>query len=184
MIEEWRDIKGFEGKYQVSNLGRVKQLAFTTYSDKNFRGKYERKERMMDQFTWQSRYLRVDIGYSENKVRYRRATYVHTLVAEAFLGERPDGYEIDHINGDYLDNRAENLRYVTHSDNMNNIDKEAFGKKQSKWLNEKQPCKGRRYVSKDGESKMIHPEEIEEYINNGWHLGFDVARHKHEHRLK
>lgn len=120
MIEIWKDIKGFEGKFQVSNLGRVKRLAFTTYSDKNFRGKYENSEKIFEPFTWQSRYLRVDIGYSENKVRHRRATYVHTLVAEAFIGDRPEGYVIDHINGDYLDNRAENLRYVTQSENIHN----------------------------------------------------------------
>ena len=43
---------------------------------------------------------------------------VHSLVAEAFLGPRPEGYDIDHINGDKTRNEASNLRYVTHTENM------------------------------------------------------------------
>lgn len=121
MIEEWKDIKGFEGYFQVSNLGKVKRLyryceVKTRYGIKP----YEVEEKIMPQFTWQSRYLRVDISYSRNKKHYRRATYVHNLVAEAFIGDRPDGYVIDHIDGNYLNNNVDNLRYVTQLENCHN----------------------------------------------------------------
>lgn len=45
---------------------------------------------------------------------------VHRLVYETFIGEIPDGYEIDHINNIRNDNRLSNLRCVTHTENMNN----------------------------------------------------------------
>ena len=45
---------------------------------------------------------------------------VHTLVAEAFIGSKPDGYEIDHLNTNIHDNRACNLQYVTQEENRNN----------------------------------------------------------------
>lgn len=54
---------------------------------------------------------------------------VHSLVAEAFLGPRPYGYDIDHINGTKTDNRACNLRYVTHEDNMKHFYKHNTRKK-------------------------------------------------------
>ena len=50
----------------------------------------------------------------------RLNTYIHKLVAEYFIGERPEGYEIDHIDGNYLNNRADNLRYVTRRENLLN----------------------------------------------------------------
>ena len=42
------------------------------------------------------------------------------MVAEYFIGPRPEGYVIDHIDGNYLNNKADNLRYVTQKENMNN----------------------------------------------------------------
>lgn len=45
---------------------------------------------------------------------------VHRVIYETFIGEIPDGYEIDHINTIRTDNRLENLRCVTHKENMNN----------------------------------------------------------------
>ena len=50
----------------------------------------------------------------------RAMVLVHRLVYETFVGEVPQGYELDHINTIRDDNRLENLRLVTHKDNMNN----------------------------------------------------------------
>jgi hypothetical protein len=55
------------------------------------------------------------VGLWKNGKRYQR--YVHALVAEAFLGERPSGKHINHLNGNKLDNRSENLEYCTRKEN-------------------------------------------------------------------
>ncbi len=54
---------------------------------------------------------------------------VHSLIAEAFLGPRPEGYDIDHISGDKTDNRPCNLEYVTHKENMRRYYKNNVRKK-------------------------------------------------------
>ena len=73
------------------------------------------------------------IGGSINNRGYRyfqlqregkRVNYLyHNLVANAFIGERPLKYDIDHINRNKLDNRLDNLRYITHKENMKNQDR-------------------------------------------------------------
>lgn len=62
-------------------------------------------------------YLKKDTGYRELTVRGKR-TYAHRVIYEMLVGEIPEGYEIDHINGDRSDNRIENLRCVTKRDNV------------------------------------------------------------------
>ena len=50
----------------------------------------------------------------------QHAVPVHSLVAECWLGERPEGWDVDHIDGDRDNNLYTNLRYVSHQDNCNN----------------------------------------------------------------
>ena len=96
MSEEWRDIDGHEGLYQVSNTGKVKSLRsgkiLKTYSDK-----------------WG--YRRVHLGRRERGLR------VHRLVLEAFVGPCPPGMECCHNDGNNTNNRAENLRWDTKKSN-------------------------------------------------------------------
>lgn len=107
--EEWRDIKGYEGFYQVSNYGRVKSLG----NGKSWKsGKILKEQRDKDGYA--VLYLTI------NKRTLKR---VHQLVAYAFpeiCGERFEGCHVDHINGEKTDNRALNLRVCTCKENINN----------------------------------------------------------------
>ncbi len=119
-MEEYRDIQGYEGLYQVSNEGNVKSLDRTI----------ERMSRCgkIVNITYKGVNLRKNIlasGYRqvylcENGIVTPKS--VHRLVWETFVGEIPEGYEIDHIipisdgGGDELSN----LRIVTRKGNMNN----------------------------------------------------------------
>jgi len=94
-VEEiWKDIKGYEGLYQVSNLGRVKS-----------------KRKILKAINGE--YLKV--GLSKNGIQ--KTLYVHRLVAETFLGENK--LQVNHKDEDKHNNNIENLEFVTHKENMN-----------------------------------------------------------------
>lgn len=104
MEEIWKDVVGYEGLYQVSNLGRVKSL---------------RSKRSKDGIMS----LGKKQGYSVIIVpngKSRKMLLVHRLVAQAFIPNPENKPHIDHINGDRKDNRVENLRWCTPLENMNN----------------------------------------------------------------
>ena len=110
MREEWVDIEGYKGKYQVSNYGRVKSVERTVRDNRGYRIV---AERIMKPRKSNRGYLQVGL-YKDSKVKM---CYVHRLVATAFC-ENPEGYkEVNHINEDKLDNKAENLEWCSHSYN-------------------------------------------------------------------
>ena len=110
MSEEWVWVKGYEGLYMVSSTGRFK----------SFSGP---KEKMVKPYKIGKKQPRLQICFSLLGKKIRR--YAHAVVAEAFIGERPVGCVVDHINGDPLDNRAANLRYATHNQNSMNSKKQS-----------------------------------------------------------
>lgn len=108
MKERWKDIPKYEGIYQVSNLGRVKSLP----------RKYSPNENLIRQHLIgdkHSKYLSVTLSRKGEKVR---VFVVHKLVAEAFIGKRPNGFVIDHINDNRLDNKSTNLQYLSNRRNL------------------------------------------------------------------
>lgn len=102
--EEWRTV-GADPDYEVSNLGRMR----------SFKGR-----RSTDRMACMPRMLkpwRDYAGYESLKVGGKRQG-IHQLVADAFIGPRPHGCEVAHINHIRNDNRVENLRYVTRHENL------------------------------------------------------------------
>ena len=111
-IERWKPITGYEGIYEVSDHGRVRSLDRTiTRSD----GQVRRLKGKVLSAPPKQRggYPRVCLSaHGKDKVRY-----VHSLVAETFIGTRPDGMEVCHNDGDPTNNHVDNLRYGTPSEN-------------------------------------------------------------------
>lgn len=101
-MEEWRDVPGYEGKYQVSNYGRVKSLNYNNTG----------KERIMSGEKIRG-YYSLNLSKNGKVKRFR----LNRLVWEAFNGPIPEGMEVNHINEDKTDNRLENLNLMTPKEN-------------------------------------------------------------------
>jgi hypothetical protein len=112
MSEQWKDIPGFEGRYQVSDLGRVRSIdhrvRVVVHGVETTRlspGKMLKPGRMGGR-----EHVSVAIGKGNSMP-------VHYLVALAFIGPRPEGYDVAHGDGDASNNRVGNLRYATRASN-------------------------------------------------------------------
>ena len=111
MKEEWRDIPGFKGRYQVSNKGRVRSL--DRYVRCGFEGKGRRftKGRLLKPGATTSGHLTVALGKGNSVA-------VHRLVLLAFIGKPKQKQEALHLNHRPADNRVTNLRWGTRSENI------------------------------------------------------------------
>jgi len=104
MAEEvWKDITGYEGLYQVSTIGRVK----------SFNGLWVEEKILAPGANQPRGYLYVNLC----KDGKRKNFYVHRLVAQTFISNSQNKLEVNHINGNKLDNRVENLEWATSSEN-------------------------------------------------------------------
>jgi hypothetical protein len=115
MKEVWKDIEGYVGKYQVSNLGRVKRLAHSISCDNQWRCHVRNyKEKILKLCNDKDGYLLVSLGKDGKRITKK----VHRLVCEAFL-DNPNGYgQINHKNKNKKDNRVENLEWCNHTQNQ------------------------------------------------------------------
>lgn len=100
-MEIWKDVVGFEGRYQVSNLGNVRSLRFRGHD----------KIALMKPTTNYAGYLVVGLGVGRKQYR------VHRLVLEAFVGPCPEGMEGCHNDSNRANPLLGNLRWDTPSGN-------------------------------------------------------------------
>lgn len=111
MPEEWKDIEGYEGRYQVSDLGRIKSLS---YLKCNGRGCWMTKEKIFNRKSRKNKYINI-ILYTEGNVIYKA---IHRLVALAFIPNPLNLPEVNHKNGKKWDNRKVNLEWSTEQENI------------------------------------------------------------------
>ena len=110
--EEWKDIKNYEGLYQVSNLGNVKSLE---RNKSNGKGLVKIDEKILTQNITNWGYGNVAL-YKNGARKHHK---VHRLVAEAFIPNPNNKEQINHIDGNKLNNNVNNLEWNTRIENMN-----------------------------------------------------------------
>lgn len=114
--EIWKPVKGYEGLYEVSNLGRVRSL--DRHTDRldsvgNPRQLFV-KGKIIKPAKMKKGYLRLSLSLGHRK---RTSLQVHRLVAEAFIPNPNNFPQVNHINENKQDNRASNLEWVTNKEN-------------------------------------------------------------------
>lgn len=108
--EIWKPIKGYEGLYEVSNLGRVKSLSYNGPDRKN------KKEKILrPAFTGRNKNYSIVSLYAYGK---RKLYMIHDLVLQSFVGDKPDNITVDHIDMNPKNNRLENIEYVSMRENI------------------------------------------------------------------
>lgn len=111
--EIWKDIKGYEGLYQISNLGRVKKLQRTIITKNNRKLSY--KEMILKPTLNSKGYCRVElIDITGN----RKRCFVHRLVAFEFCDKQDNCNVVNHKDCNPLNNNYQNLEWVTQKENM------------------------------------------------------------------
>ena len=116
MPEVWKDIPGYEGKYQASTEGRIRSLkrkvgGKNPYTGTTFLRTVPPRVLKAGRFC-KSGHMSVTLG------RGTSGRPVHQLVMETFVGPAPPGMEVLHRNGNPEDNRLENLHYGTRTENI------------------------------------------------------------------
>ena len=104
--EEWRIIENTKEAYEASNTGFIRRTK--PYRNITYAG------RILNPAHDKNGYPQVTIWIDGKK----RAYLVHRIIARTYMGERKDGYTVNHKDGNKLNNNIENLEYVTNAENI------------------------------------------------------------------
>lgn len=175
MEEIWKDIKGYEGIYQVSNTGKIKSLDRIIYQDK-------------DGLTYSRLIKGKVLKYNYDKQGYllvhlcingiRKCFKVHRLVAEAFIENVEQKQYVNHIDGNKKNNVMNNLEWVTPSENNIHAYKIGLSKPTRPMLGrkkEKYPSYGLRGKLNHKSKKVLQYDKNNNFIKE-WECVAEVER--------
>lgn len=144
MKEVWKDIKGYEGIYQVSNTGKVRSLDRKVWN-------YNKKGRVLKMHNNGHGYYNLSLHGNGKEEKH---AYVHILVAKAFI-PNPNNYEqVNHKDFDKSNNCVDNLEWVSRKQNMLHYRESAYCKKVEKMREKKFTNKTLKRVY-DNKNKII-----------------------------
>lgn len=146
--EIWKEIEGYESKYLISNMGRIRVLLNNS----------KPCDYIKNQYLCKKGYKRTTLINSEGKVKTIR---VHRIVANTFIDKVENKEQVNHINGIKTDNRVENLEWVNNTENQRHAwelglvqSKKGSSNRTSK-LTECQVLEIRSLRSRDGEGMKL-----------------------------
>lgn len=123
MSEKWKEVLGFEGRYEVSSEGRVRSVERRAPMPRNGPGATKLvRSKILGNKPAEDGYVRMTLLDEHGKLHMR---YVHRIVLEAFVGLCPPGLECCHGDGNRSNNRLDNLRWDTRP--ANHADKNKHG---------------------------------------------------------
>lgn len=165
MIEEvWKDVVGYEDRYQVSNIGRIRSKDIVLHKSD---GKLEpRKGRIVKLQLTKKGYLQY--LFSNGTSESRKLMRIHRVVAMAFIPNPFNKPNIDHINTIRTDNRIENLRWCTQSENnLNPITRKRIGEARKGWCPSEET---RRKIGNAFRGKHLPEERKQKLALRGWEI--------------
>lgn len=120
--EIWKDIEGYEGLYQISNLGEVKALP------RNINNQFKNKEYNLKKIINKDGYYVINLKNSNHKNKIHR---INRLVAMAFIPNPENKLQVNHIDGNKKNNKVENLEWCTAKENKQHAQKNGLIRKKT-----------------------------------------------------
>lgn len=158
MQEVWKDVKGYEGLYQVSNCGRVKVLTRRIGSRYHYEAKIMKVNKILTPCKKDNNYLYVSL----TKNRKRSNKYIHRLVAEAFIPREAGENIVNHKDYNVTNNNVNNLEWVTQKENV----KHSICNMQHPKVSTRKTATGFKYIGKKGNRYRV-------YISSAKHGCYD-----------
>jgi len=159
MKEIWCDIKGYEGMYQISNLGHVRSLDRWEWNGINF---WHRKGQLMKTYEKENGYWFVTL----RKNNKPKCFYVHRLVAQAFIPNPKELPEINHKSEVKSENFVENLEWISCKDNNNYGTKNERMKTNKSWINKHKKALKNAHKAHEKAVYIIYPNGTDELFES------------------
>lgn len=161
-MEQWKDVSGYEGLYQVSSLGRVRSLD-RVIIDNCCKRKLKGKLLKSTQHNGKQPYKYVSLS----KDGIIKKIFIHRLVAEAFI-DNPEGkLQVNHIDGNPSNNLVNNLEWVTNAENTQHAYDTKLNKKKQLHIKYNGETKSLRKWCKE---LNLNYKKVWWRIHNGWSI--------------